>query len=120
MIGATVFQIYLTLALSCDDWCVFCICNLVPNIESSSRQWPLLSKLLPDLVFLGRRGINKLLLCKMHVSACSVLSQGFIIHVFCRTPFPNQWNQLRTTSSEMKLAVSAWVSINQLLLNDHK
>ena len=44
------------------------------NIESGSRQWPLLPILLPDIVFLGHRGINKLLLCKMHIS---FLSQRF-------------------------------------------
>ena len=38
--------------------------SLVPNIESGSRQWPLLPILLPDVVFLGHRGINKLLLSK--------------------------------------------------------
>ena len=40
------------------------------------RFWPvaLLPILLPDIVFLGHRGINKLLLYKMHIS---FLSQGF-------------------------------------------
>ena len=48
--------------------------SLVPNIESGSRQWSLLPILLPDFVFLGHRGINKLLLCKMLIS---FLSQRF-------------------------------------------
>ena len=48
--------------------------SLVPNIESGSRQWPLLPILLPDIVFLGHRGLNNLLLCKMHIS---LLSQRF-------------------------------------------
>ena len=33
---------------------------LVPNSESGSRQWPLLLILLPEIVFLGHRGISKL------------------------------------------------------------
>ena len=48
--------------------------SLVPISESGSRQWPLLPILLPDIVFLGHRGINKLLLRKMHIS---FLSQRF-------------------------------------------
>ena len=28
--------------------------SLVPNIQSASRQWPLLPVLLPDILFLGR------------------------------------------------------------------
>ena len=48
--------------------------TLVPNIESGSRKWPLLPILLPDIVVLGHRGINKLLLCEMHIS---FLSQRF-------------------------------------------
>ena len=41
--------------------------SLVPNSESGSRQWPLLSILLPDILFLGHRGMKKLLLCKMYI-----------------------------------------------------
>ena len=53
-------------------------------------------------------------------TALLVLSQGFITQIFCQTPFPNQRTQFRITSSEMKLTVSAGVSADQFLLNDHK
>ena len=33
--------------------------SLVPNSQSGSRQWSLLTILLPDIVFLGHRGIYK-------------------------------------------------------------
>ena len=48
--------------------------HYVPISESGSRQWPLLPILLPDIIFLGHRGINKLFLCKMHIR---FLSQRF-------------------------------------------
>ena len=96
------------------------IYSLVPNTESDSRQWHLLPILLPDITFLGHRDINKLLLCKMHNN---FLSQRFrfCLRVFCQTLFPNQRTQFRITSSEMKLAVSAWVSTeSKKISNDHE
>ena len=47
--------------------------SLVLNIKSGSRQWPLLPIVLPDIVFLGHPGINKLLLCKMNINFLSQL-----------------------------------------------
>ena len=46
------------------------IYSLIPISESGSRQWPLLP-IFHDIVFLGHRGINKLLLCKVHMSFIS-------------------------------------------------
>ena len=69
------------------------------------------------IVFLVYHKINKLLLCKMHI-----LSQRFHFYHISLLPDPisESKDQFRTTSSEMKLAVSAWVTIDQVLLNDHK
>ena len=41
--------------------------SLVSNSESGSRQWHFLLILFLAIVFLGHRGINKLLLSKMHI-----------------------------------------------------
>ena len=83
----------------------FYLYSLVPISESGSRQWPLLPIILPAIVFLGQRGINKALLCKMHISFLSVLSQGFITLSLLSNPISESKDQFRITSSEMKLAV---------------
>ena len=100
--------------------------NLVPNCESGSRQWPLTPILLSDIVLLYFLGIVKLtndcfakcILVFFHNAFGSVLE----FHNISLLPDPisESKDQFRIMSSEMKLAVSAWVTLDQVLLNDHK
>ena len=98
--------------------------SLVPISESGSCQWPLLPLLLPDIVFLGHRGINNLLLCKMHISFCFHSTFGSVSgfhNISLRSdPISESKDHFRITSSEMAFAVSAWVTKDRVLQNDHK
>ena len=60
----------------------------------------------------------KCILVFFHSAFGSVL--GFHNISFLSDPISESKDQFRITASEMKLAVSAWATISQVLLNDHK
>ena len=90
-----------------------------------SRQWPLLPIYCLILYFLGIVELTnycycfvKCILVFFHSTFSSV--SGFHSISLLSDPISESKDQFRITSSEMKLAVSAWVTIDQVLLNDHK
>ena len=96
--------------------------SLLPSSESDSSHWHLLPILLPDIAFLGHPVINccfaKCILVFLHSTLGSV--SGLHNISLLSDPISESKDQFQITSSEMKLAVSARVTIDQVLLNDHK
>ena len=100
-------------------WLAFCITIII--------YWCVL---LPDIVFLGHRGINELLLYKMLISFLSqrfrfCLSQGFLTPVFCQTGTVN-WDIDHSLGPHFRIESDPvpnhviWNETGSLGINDHK
>ena len=95
---------------------------LITISESDSRQWPLLPIFCLIMYLLGIVELTNYCFVKcilVFFDSAFGSASGFHNVSLLSDPISESTDQFRITSSEMKLAVSAWVTIGQALLNDH-